>query len=287
MDNSTLDTKISEKEMLEFMKSTIVNAGQETLKYHGKAKTLYTKNHEADIVTQADLASNDILINSIKEKYPNHGIISEENKILDDKKEYVWIIDPLDGTMNFRQGMRDYSNIVALAKNNKVIAGAVYVPVTDELYHASKGNGAFKNGEQIFCSGKDSLMRSRGCGHIEQVKGYEGQIFNFNFSSVKEFHHWQLEFGSGGVDMMNVAEGHADWYFIAGHGGGVWDNAAPSIILKESGCKVVNFKGEDWKLSDNTQLMTGNPKIVDHILEVINRPIPEDVLKFLQSQYNG
>ena len=87
--------------------------------------------------------------------------------------------------------------------------------------------------------------------------------------------------------MMNVAEGHADWYFIAGHGGGVWDNAAPSIILKESGCKVVNFKGEDWKLSDNTQLMTGNPKIVDHILEVINRPIPEDVLKFLQSQYNG
>ena len=159
-EDKTLE-QISENEMFELMKTLIVKAGKETLTYFGKTDLNFTtKKHAADLLTEADLASNTTLIDGIKEIYPGHGIISEEEPVQDDKKKYVWIIDPLDGTNNFKNSIPIYSVIVGLAKQNQnkeleMIAGAVYIPALNELYQASMGNGAFLNDKRIVCSPKE------------------------------------------------------------------------------------------------------------------------------------
>lgn len=262
--------QISENEMFELMKTLIVKAGVKTSEYYNKVGLeVAIKKNDSDLVTEADLKSNDIICDGIKNKYPNHGIISEENKIFDDQKDYVWVIDPLDGTHNFTNKIPMYAILIGLARKGEVIAGAAYMPQFNYLYFASKGQGAFKNGKPIHCSTKEDLMNSIGAGFIDISGPYKEQVRKFSESS-QVYHQRTTEVLSGAVDMMLVSEGKRAWYFMPTHSGGVWDNAAPSVILKESGCKVTNFNGEDWKLSDNTEMIAANPKIHKQIFYVIN-----------------
>lgn len=116
------------KEYSYFLKKIIVKAGKETLKYQWKVEIQYTKRDKDDYVTQADLASNKIITSAIKKNFPDHGIISEEDPKYKSDSEYVWIIDSLDGTRNFKLGVPTYAVMIVLAKKGKVIMGSVYVP---------------------------------------------------------------------------------------------------------------------------------------------------------------
>lgn len=252
----------------EFIERIIKKAGAETLKYYGKAEVQYTKKHENDIVTQADLASNKILIGEIKKYFPKHNIITEETSPEDNNSEYTWIVDPLDGTSNFKRTIPNYGVLIAVKYKNEIIIGAFYAPVTNELYYAELGKGAFLNNKKILCANKSDLTRSRGSGSITLQGVKKEQIRKFSESS--DIHHWRLtEYGSGAYNMMLVASARSDWYFNPNFGGGIWDVAAPYIILKEAGCKVTNFDGKEWSLSDVTEIITANPKMHKEIMKII------------------
>jgi myo-inositol-1(or 4)-monophosphatase len=256
------------EEYEKFIKEIIVKAGKDTLKYFGKAEVQYTKQHEADIVTQADLASNKIIIDAIRKKFPKHGIISEENKIQEKNKEYTWIIDPLDGTGNFKKDIPIYGVIIALVEKKQIIIGAVYLPYLDQLYFASKGRGAYKNNKRIYCSTAKSLTHQRVTGYIQIMRKRKEKIKLFNESSEK-YDYWHSEYGTGAYDMMLVADGKAAAYFSPDLGGGIWDVAAPYLILKESGCTTTNFDGKEWTMSDSVEIIAANPTIHKQIMGII------------------
>ena len=260
--------------MIDFIKKLVLDASNEFY----KTRRVITSNKQGggNWVTETDLAIEKYILNSIRKNYPDDLILSEETAVKIPKNpNTLWIIDPLDGTNNFKNSIPIYSVIVGLAKQNQnkeleMIAGAVYIPALNELYQASMGNGAFLNDKRIVCSPKEDLVNAVGAGHFENWFKYEKQVKAF-FESSKELKHYLFEYGTGGYDMTLVARGSRDFYFMPPHGGGIWDNAGPYIILKEAGCKVVNFRRENWSLKDNTEMIAGNPKIVDHIFDVIGK----------------
>src|SRR3989344_2262382 len=133
-------------EELEFAIKTAKGAGKILLRYRGKAKTKFKK--DLSIVTEADTAVEKFVRRQIKKEFPTHSILGEEfgGKISND---YVWVIDPIDGTTNYSRGGSLFSISLALMKNKKMVCGVVYAPALNEIYYASKGKGAFLNGEKI------------------------------------------------------------------------------------------------------------------------------------------
>jgi myo-inositol-1(or 4)-monophosphatase len=261
-----MKTKPSEFES--FIKKVIVKAGKATLKHFGRSRIQYSKKHADDIVTQADLESHDIITSAIKKNYPTHGILSEEDKGYNVDAEYVWIIDPLDGTTNFHKGIPIYGVLIALAKNNTVIAGGAYFPYFKDFYYGELGKGVYKNGTPVRCSGKTDFSRTRGGGYIQIEGKHTNQIRKMAESSEK-FRYWITEYGSGAYDMVLTVEGKNDWYFSPPLGGDVWDTAAISIMLEEAGCIVTNLEGKTWKLSDKTEMIAANPSLHYHIMKII------------------
>jgi myo-inositol-1(or 4)-monophosphatase len=119
-----------------------------------------TKSSSFDLVTSADIESEERIVSVIKEGFPEHNFLAEEGKYEKTPSEYTWIIDPLDGTNNFAYGFPIFCSSIALARGNEVVAGVVYDVMHDELFSAEKGNGARLNGEKINVSPIDDLARS-------------------------------------------------------------------------------------------------------------------------------
>lgn len=249
------------------MKEMIVRAGKEVLKIYGHAKIQYTKESKTSIVTQADLISHKILTETIKKKYPTHGIISEEDKNYKRNAEYVWILDPVDGTRNFASRTPWFSVIVALMKNNKIVMGAIYHPFFEELYFAEKGKGAYLNGKKITCSKKTDLGNTQGIMSIYLEKPNANFVKKLVAAQEKE-KFWSISLSCIAMETTHVADGRRDWVFVP-IAGGVWDYAAAYIILKESGCVVTNLRGKEWSLKDN-EILAANPKLHSKLLKIIN-----------------
>src|SRR3989338_11663830 len=139
--------------MRNFIEHITRKAGNTALKYFKKSglKCSHKKNI-ADVVTEADHASNKMLLTAIKKRFPTHGIISEETGEEQTSAEYVWIIDPLDGTRNFLTHTPLWGVMVGLARKKQMIAAAIYDPNHDELVYAERGKGAYLNGKRVHCS---------------------------------------------------------------------------------------------------------------------------------------
>lgn len=260
--------------MDQFIQDITKEAGKVVLEMFGKVGVKYTKKDSTDVVTEADLKSNEILINRIKEAYPDHGIVSEEIPEEDWKKEkdkeYVWIIDPLDGTRNFSTNVPIFGVVVALVHNGEVELAAVYLPVTDELYFAKKGEGAYLNGEQIHCSSKETLKETFGAVWSCVTIGSSLEIVQALIDNGKKECYWFGALSSMAATFSYVAGGRRDWY-VGPRGMGVWDVAAPLLILRESGCKVTNLKGDEFNLWDSEDIIVANPILHEKILQMMNR----------------
>ncbi|MEK9157230.1 MAG: inositol monophosphatase, partial [Patescibacteria group bacterium] len=136
--------------MNDFLKDIIKQGGAIAKDYFLKGVTFKTKSHLGDLVTVADQEVSDFLIKKIQEKYPDHGIYSEEQKdILNPGSDYLWMIDPIDGTRNFANAIPMWCSMVALFYRKELIMSAVYNPLSDELFFAEKGKGASINGMPI------------------------------------------------------------------------------------------------------------------------------------------
>lgn len=252
--------------MEKFIKQITKEAGIAILKKFGKVGVKYIKTDAADVVTEADLTANNIIIKAIKNKYPSHAIISEETGEHQNGAEYCWIIDPLDGTRNFLTKTPMFAVMIGLAHKGKMELATLYNPCTDELFFAKKGEGTFLNGKKVNCSQHKTWKNSWG---LTSSNMSEKNVVIINkllkYSEKERF--WMSALGSSGVSAMYLADGRRDWR--ASQGGGLWDYASPSLILAEAGCKVTNFKGEPWSIKDK-EILYANKYLHPKLLKIIN-----------------
>ncbi len=250
----------------QFIQDIAKKAGHTTLKYFNNTKIAYTKRDSLDVVTHADLASNKILTDLIRKQYPNDGILSEESGAYNLDAESMWIIDPLDGTLNFSKGIPTYCVLVGHAVKGTVDLGAIYDPVHDELYFGAKNKGAYLNNKKINTSKTPGINLSvgsvNGLGKKSTIKIIQ-KIIN---QAPQESSHITSIFCIG-LCCAQLAAGKRDWFISTGAGGD-WDYAAGKIILEESGCSVTDIEGKPWQLGDRT-MVTANPVLHKKLIEAI------------------
>ena len=181
-------------------------------------KLQVSKKGPKDFVTNADIKAEKIIIDELKKARPNYSIISEENGIEKNKdKTNFWIIDPIDGTINFLHGIPHFAISIALQSNNEIICGLIFDPIKDELFYAEKDNGAFFNNQRIRVSKKKK---------IDECLFAVGKL-------MKETDLICRRSGSAALDLAYVASGRYDGYFQ--NNLNLWDIAAGIILIKEAG----------------------------------------------------
>lgn len=215
------------------------------------------------LVSNVDLECNKTIIKIIKKKFPGHNILSEETGFEDNKSDYTWHIDPIDGTHNYVRKIPLYGISVALARHGQVIMGAVALPYFSHLYFAEKGKGAFLNGRKIHVSRKNKLHFYNIAIDFPSARRQYSLSFLNNIAShivdVKQF-------GCAVYHGALLAEGKLDAYVIQKTN--PWDIAAAFLIIGEAKGKVTNFEGRPWSLKDDRFVAT-NGLLHDDILECV------------------
>ena len=228
----------------------------------GKVPVKYTKKDVADVVTEADLKSNEIITKAVNKNFPDHAIVSEEGTtVMPEGAQKLWIIDPLDGTRNFSRHTPLFGISIAYVENNDVKAGAIYLPYFDEFFYSELGKGTSLNGKEVRCSDNEIFKNSFGCGGL----GFNPADPKRKLLNSTSYTMWLSDFAASSVSAAFTCCGRRD--FMAQFEAFVWDYAAASILLKESGCKVTNIGGDEWKLSDTT-LFAANPVLHKQLLDV-------------------
>lgn len=251
--------------MEKFIQEITRQAGQMIREKFGHVGVAYTKKNEADVVTEADLASNRLIADAIRQRFPTHGIISEEQPESKTDAEYVWIADPLDGTRNFSTGTPLFGVMVALARHGVLELCAIHDPINDRLYFAKRGKGATVNGQSIQCSSRQEWAYSYGCTGASVTAGKAPNLIGLIKSAAHE-PLWLNQFGSAAVGAMYVADGRRDWG--VSFGGSIWDYAAAALLMAEAGCTVTNLEGKPWSLHDR-HLVAANPHLHAHLLAIV------------------
>jgi myo-inositol-1(or 4)-monophosphatase len=219
-----------------------------------------------DFVTQVDLQSELEIIDIIRKAYPDHTILAEESGLSEKQSDYVWIIDPLDGTTNFIHGFPQFAISIALQYRHKLEVAVVYDPLRQELYTAARGDGAQMNNRKIRVSSCPQLSSSL------IGTGFPFKKFNRLDSYLKTFEILTQQTtgirraGAAALDLAYVACGRLDGFWEMGLNS--WDMAAGILLITEAGGLVSDFRGENHYL-ENGDLVTGNPKIYQELLSII------------------
>tara|TARA_Y100001958_G_C21073432_1_gene432175 strand:- start:10 stop:810 length:801 start_codon:yes stop_codon:yes gene_type:complete len=222
-----------------------------------------------DFVTSADKRTEQILIDELQKANPEYGIITEESGIINhSNSENRWIIDPIDGTMNFLNGVPQFAISVGYEENKEIKCGVIFNPITNEMFCAEKGSGAFCNNSRIRVSNKkkveDALLVTGGPKKNSNIKD---KIFSEYISVSKSVSNVR-KFGSAALDLAFVASGRFDGYWQRELN--YWDVAAGTIIVKEAG-GFVNFFEEDRNNHLKKNIIATNPNIHEKLRDLIEK----------------
>lgn len=238
-------------------------AGDVQLEYFRSSHLdIETKSNEYDVVTAADKASEKIIKDYIHENFPEHGIISEESADEHADSEWRWVIDPLDGTTNFSQGLPTFSVSIALEHNREAVVGVVYAPYLGELFHAVKGGGAFLNGKPIRCSQKSSLAESVLATGIPYDKLTNPDNNIREVSEIAPKVRGIRRLGSAAMDLSYVAAGFLDGYWELNLNR--WDVAAGTLIVHEAGAVTRPIR-DNRKFS----VMAASPSLAPQLMKLL------------------
>lgn len=223
-----------------------------------------------ELVTKHDIKVNRFLVRKIKQAYPTHDILSEEEGFSKGKHggEYLWVIDPLDGTTNFIMRHTFFTTTVALLYKGEPVLGVIYAPYTRELFVTEKGKGARRNEVRMHVSNEDRLKTSFLCfAYSHERKSLQRAIaayqhFEFEARSMRHF-------GSSSLELAFVAAGRVDGMIITPPVR-IWDVAAGMLMVKEAGGRVTDFNGDPKKIAANGLVAT-NGKVHKKILQVIKQ----------------
>lgn len=197
--------------------------------------SIETKSSDIDIVTQMDKASEKLILEAILAARPDDGIIGEEGADRPSKSGYTWVIDPIDGTVNYLYNMAGWSVSIAIKDQEGAVVGVVYSPTLNSMFTAIRGGGSFLNGKQIKCNDPIELNRAliaTGFAYGQVLRQEQIKQFNDLILKIRDYRRN----GSAAIDICNVAAGIVDGYYEMGLK--EWDRAAAELIAKEAGAKV-------------------------------------------------
>ncbi len=223
-----------------------------------------------DYVSEVDREAELRIIEDLLKAYPGHGIVAEESGIIEGQDEYRWIIDPLDGTTNYLHGFPHYAVSIACEHRGRMAHGVIYDPYKQELFTASRGDGATLNNRRIRVA---NLKTTEGAllatgfpfKHPDQLDQFV-KLFSTFFTSASD----TRRAGSAALDLAYVAAGRLDGYWESGLNS--WDLAAGTLIVREAGGLVTDYNG-DGNFLENGQIIAGNPRIMADMLRQIQKQL--------------
>jgi myo-inositol-1(or 4)-monophosphatase len=253
------------------LKSTLIEAARagaaEIVRFFNNDFKVSNKEGINNLVTEADHAAEKAIMDVIKSVFPDHYILSDEAGDLKQDSNYKWIIDPIDGTVNFAHGIPLNCVSIAIEHHGEIIMGAVYNPHMNEFYFAEKGKGATLNDKPIRVSEETKVIKA--C----LVTGFPYTYINMENGPLQIFQRFVTKgvpvrrLGSAAIDLCWVAAGRFDGFYE--HKLEAWDSAAGYLIVEEAGGKVTDHEGNKFSVYQHKVLAT-NGKIHDEMVEVIN-----------------
>ena len=241
-------------------------AGKTLMRMVGKVG-FKTKNSNTDLVTEADIEAERIIIEVIEKYYPNDNILSEEAGSQDHMAERTWIIDPLDGTTNFAHGFPFFAVSIALEVENRIVLGVVFNPWMDEYFEAVVGMGARLNMNPIKVSPVPRLKEALLCtGFPYSIHSEPDRVIGL-FKKMVLKAQGVRRAGSAAIDLCYLAAGRIDGFWEEDLK--PWDTAAAMVIVKEAGGKICTFDGESYTPYDKT-ILAANPHIYNEMIQALN-----------------
>lgn len=254
---------------LAIAKKAALLAGKIHKKYFQKKMKIETKKSSYDLLTIADKEAEECIVSFIKKYFPQHNFLCEENAYENTSSDFVWIVDPLDGTNNFASGMPIFCASIALLHKNEVVVSAVYDVNRNELFYAEKKKGAWLNKKRIYVNDIGDLKKAL------LITGFyysRGKEMEETLETIKRFLYAQVvgirRLGAAALDLCYVACGRATgfWEFELSP----WDYAGGKLIVEEAGGKVTGRIGEEIPLDRKYFIVASNGKIHEEMLKVIN-----------------
>lgn len=235
--------------------------------YAKKDFSIHSKGQAINLVTEADLQSEKAIIQSIQNTFPDHQILSEEQGLQDIPQHPIkWIIDPLDGTINFAHGFPMYNVSIGVEYQGTCVIGVIHDPTRDELFVGQQGRGATLNGAPIQVSATPKLAEAL------LVTGFAYDIHTAADNNLKEFCAFAVRArgmrrtGTAAIDLCYIACGRFDGFWELQLN--PWDTAAGKVIVEEAGGKITNYAGEPYSIYGKTILAT-NGHIHQEMVEVL------------------
>ncbi len=233
---------IIERRVKRLLLAITKEAGEYSLKHFNslsKNQISYKYKGETGIVTEVDMYLDRYTREKILSHFPEHDIISEEEEPLNNKEEYVWIIDPIDGTRNYAYGNVHYSISIGVARGSELILGAIYAPALDEFYFAQKGKGFWLNGKRV-----EKNTQSVNLCYIDHKRTSRFDVAQEFFGGCNEVH-----LGSAALELAYVAQGISKGALLENIM--IWDIAAGMVMIQEMGGKTLNFNKEPFTFKDS------------------------------------
>ena len=206
-----------------------------------------------DLVTQADKRSEALIVSRLQKLFPEHAVAAEEGSGKETGSEFRWHVDPLDGTTNFAHGYPCFCVSMALAKSDSLILGVVYNPIFDEMFWASRGEGAYFNGKRIHSSKITEMRRSLLCTGFPNHKRHALPNIHYYWDFTLHSHGVRRD-GSAALDLAYVAAGRFDGFWEFGLK--PWDTAAGVVLVEEAGGKISDLDGQPYVLGGKSILAT-------------------------------
>ena len=211
-----------------------------------------SKKGPKDFVTNSDKKTEKVLINELTKNKKKYSILSEEiGFIKNDDNDYIWVIDPIDGTTNFLHGIPHFCISIGLKFKDEIISGIIFDPIKNEIFYAEKNQGAFFNNHRI---------------RVSKRKNLDECLFATNKNGLSSTDLNARIFGSAALDLAYVASGRIDGYFQ--NGLNLWDIAAGTLIVKEAGGIVNNY---DLKKTKNIKVVASSENINQKMLKRLNK----------------
>ena len=225
---------------------------------------------DINLVTEADKMSESLIIETIRQNFPDHGILSEESPAILDGSSMRWIIDPLDGTTNYAHGYPVFCVSIALEKDGVVILGVIYDPTRDDIFTAVRGEGAYLNGKRLAVSKTRDLTRSLlATGFPYDIRESKENNLDYFTLMAKEVQAIRRA-GAAALDIAYVAAGRFDGFWELKLK--PWDMAAGCLLLEEAGGKITDIFADPWNLL-SPHIIVSNGLIHEQMFAVFKRAV--------------
>jgi len=219
-----------------------------------------------DLVTEADRASEALIVERLQSHFPSHTIVGEEGGQRDRQGEYCWYVDPVDGTTNFAHGFPAYNVTLGLERNGEMIAGVIFDPTRNEMFAAEKGGGAYLNGHRIHVSRAKAVGDSLVATGFPSRKRHENINIHFYYQ-LAMVSHGVRRAGAAALDLAYVASGRLDGFWEFGLN--PWDMAAGILLVEEAGGRCSDMDGAPRHLRGK-HLLADNGLIHEEMLQIFS-----------------